>query len=288
MAPVGIGDRLRNARQALGLSFEEIESTTRIRRLYLEALEREAFGDLPSPTYVRGFLRSYAACLGISPGDLLELYPSSDAAPSVPRDAAVEVRITPAVKFSRTRRLLTVLGIVVGLGILVVGYVLYGQIRQFAQTATPAPSPTAPSPRGVTPAAPAPGGTVEVTPSVPPPGGAPGTRTPGASSPLPASPPAQPAPAGPSPAGESAAGPIHAVVVASARSWVRVVADGATVFEGFLGEGEQRTWDAARSLTVKAGNAGALEVSVNGRSLGRFGSSGEVLERTLTAGSAAP
>ena len=294
MAPVGIGERLRNARQALGLSFEEIESTIRIRRVYLEALEREAFGDLPGPAYVRGFLRSYATCLGIPPGDLLELYPTSEAAPSVAapgahRDSAVEVRITPAIRFSRTRRLLAGLGIVVGLAVLVIGYVVYGQIRQFAQTATPAAPPVSPGPRGVTPAAPTPGGTTEVTPAVPPPGGAPGTQTPSVSSPPSApSSPAQPAPAGPSPAGESAPGPIHAVVVASGRSWVRVVADGAPVFEGFLSEGEQRTWDAAHSLMVKAGNAGALEVSVNGRSLGRFGSSGEVLERTLTAGSAAP
>jgi cytoskeletal protein RodZ len=290
MDPVGIGERLRNARQALGLSLEDIESTTRIRRSFLEALEQEAFDTLPSPAYVRGFLRSYASCLGIPPGELLDLYPSSGVAPSVAapgvhRDSAVEVRITPAIRFSRTRGLVVGLGILVGLGVLVLGYVLYGQIRQFAQTATPSPPPAPQSP-------------VEVTPAVPAPGGPPGSQAPASPSPSVSpspAPPAPPAPGAPSPGraspegGEPLTGPIHAVVVASSgRSWVRAVADGTTVYEGFLNEGEQRVWDAAHTLTVRAGNAGALEVSVNGRSLGRFGRPGEVLERTLSGGATSP
>jgi len=47
------------------------------------------------------------------------------------------------------------------------------------------------------------------------------------------------------------------------KSWIRVVADGKTQFEGELPEGTQRTWKAQAQLTVRAGNAGGVLVSVN-------------------------
>ncbi|HKV43410.1 MAG TPA: helix-turn-helix domain-containing protein, partial [bacterium] len=175
MAALGIGERLRSARQALGLSLEEIESATRIRRFFLDALEREAFGDLPGPTYVRGFLRSYADYLGIPAEELLEVYPRNvplHGAPGVlgRRDSSVEVRITPATRFSRARGLFIGLGIVAGVGVLLVGYVLLSQIRQFAQTPPPAASRAAPgsSPRVGRPGAGAPVKAAPVPPQVPP------------------------------------------------------------------------------------------------------------------------
>ncbi len=95
----------------------------------------------------------------------------------------------------------------------------------------------------------------------------------------------------PAPAAEPAApltSPIHIVVMASGYSWVRAVVDGTTVFEGFLNAGDRQGWEAAHDLTVKVGNAGVIEVSVNGRSLGRFGGSGQVIERSFSVGSALP
>lgn len=293
--PIGIGDRLRNARQALGLSLEEIESATRIRRAYLEALEREAFGDLPNPAYIRGFLRSYAAYLGIPPDELLGLYPTSGPGLITHPDSAVEVRITPATRFSPVRRVALALGIVVGLGVLILGYVLYGQIRQFTHTAPVTPPGLSAPPRAV-PSIPQPPGP-PLPPGAAPPvqGGAPGPAAPGPAPPSPSieKTPA-PAPSGgaAAPAGEAApttvTSPIHLVVVASGRSWVRAVADGKTVFEGFLNAGDRQTWEAAHTFTVRTGSAGFIEISVNGQSLGRLGGSGQVIERTFSAGSAVP
>lgn len=63
----GIGNRLRDARLARGLSVEEIAWRTRIRPEYLRALESEAFDDLGHPAFVRTHLRSYAGLLGLDP-----------------------------------------------------------------------------------------------------------------------------------------------------------------------------------------------------------------------------
>jgi cytoskeleton protein RodZ len=60
-----IGNSLREARIRQGLDFPELEQATKIRGKYLRALEQEEFEQLPGPTYVKGFLRSYAEYLGL-------------------------------------------------------------------------------------------------------------------------------------------------------------------------------------------------------------------------------
>lgn len=344
MVSTGIGERLRSARQALGLSLEEIENVTRIRRSFLVALEQEAFDLLPGPAYVRGFLRTYAAYLGIPSAELLDLYPTpsvgTKAGAIAPREFPVEVRITPATRLAPGRRVLVGAGILVGLGVVALGVVLYEQVRQFAETPVSPPGPAAPragpsnsyaaptsgSPR-LTPSAPPPGAPPRSTPSgasaipqKPPATPGPAASGPAASPPKPATPPrpgptsgtgAPPAsttsgapgappkpPATPSPGAPPGSGPaapsspapapLHVVVAASGHSWVRTVADGTTVFEGFVNVGDKQIWEAKRTLTVKVGNASAVDISLNGKSLGRLGASGQVYEHTFSAGPATP
>ncbi len=70
-----LGETLRRARLAKGITFEDAERVTRIPRKYLEALELENFGILPAPVYARGFLRSYAGYLGLNAAELLPFFP---------------------------------------------------------------------------------------------------------------------------------------------------------------------------------------------------------------------
>ena len=60
-----IGTTLKDARERQGVDFPELEQITKIRPKYLRALEDERFDVLPAPTYVKGFLRSYAEALGL-------------------------------------------------------------------------------------------------------------------------------------------------------------------------------------------------------------------------------
>jgi cytoskeletal protein RodZ len=60
-----IGNSLREARLRQDLDFPELEHETKIRGKYLRALEDERFELLPSHTYIKGFLRSYADALGL-------------------------------------------------------------------------------------------------------------------------------------------------------------------------------------------------------------------------------
>ena len=60
-----IGNSLREARLRRAIDFVQAEGATKIRGKYLRALEEEQFALLPSPTYVKGFLRTYAEYLGL-------------------------------------------------------------------------------------------------------------------------------------------------------------------------------------------------------------------------------
>ena len=60
-----IGNSLREARLRRDIEFADAEHGTKIRAKYLRALEDERFELLPSHTYIKGFLRSYAEYLGL-------------------------------------------------------------------------------------------------------------------------------------------------------------------------------------------------------------------------------
>jgi cytoskeleton protein RodZ len=72
MDAIGVGERLRRARQALGWSLQAVAANTRIPERHLDALESDRFGDLPGPVYAKGFLRNYATYLGLSPDELIQ------------------------------------------------------------------------------------------------------------------------------------------------------------------------------------------------------------------------
>lgn len=67
------------------------------------------------------------------------------------------------------------------------------------------------------------------------------------------------------------------------RSWVQIIADGKTEFEGVLPEGTQRTWEAKQQLVVRAGNAGGVLVAVNDGQAKRMGEPGAVEEVVVPA-----
>ncbi len=319
MTPSGIGERLRNARQTRGLSLEEIEAGTRIRRRYLEALEAEAFDEVPGPAYVKGFLRTYATYLGLSPDDLVALYPELASGTIIHPGSSIEVRITPVTPHSRTRRIVMGIVLVVALGGGLLAYTLYRQIRQFAVTPPPvssenrSPAATPSRPGGTEGVRPAPGAAPRLpagAPAItsppspgtaaapkPPPVAPPGAAPKPAGAPPASSPAATPKPTGVPPAGPATpppqsapvgstvlTAPLHVVVVATDRSWVKAVADGVTVYEGFLSAGAREDWEARREISLKVGNASGLTVTVNGHVVGLLGKPGDVVDRTFTVG----
>ncbi len=282
-----LGRLLREAREAKKLSLADVESVTRIRQKYLEALEDSEYASLPSSAVARGLLRIYAAYLGLDSAAALDLYKKEGgdvgaaveiAEPGKPR--LVDYRPLE-VELSDTAPRFTwwpwaVALVVVAIAAAVIWRLLSTNIIQNPLAVfRPTPSPTATA--TITP-------TVwRVTATSQP------TATPTLPLPTPTSDllplPTPTVPALPTPTPRPTQEPEVVARIAlelrtTQRTWLRVIADGITVEEGLLEAEITRSWEANESITVRTGNAGGVMLVLNGEDLGVMGNVGQVVERT--------
>ena len=68
----GIGDQLRAAREARGLTLEQVAAETRIPQRHLVKIEAGDFAALPARTYAIGFARNYAKMVGLDDNDVAD------------------------------------------------------------------------------------------------------------------------------------------------------------------------------------------------------------------------
>ena len=264
-----LGGHLRALREAKGSSLEDMARSTRVGIRHLEALEEERLTDLPSPVFVRGFIRAYCGFLREAPDEVLAHYEAlageraaAQAANAPPRPRTTWASSSVVVGLA----LLVILGIALILINLTVkrtgGTSVAAPNSEVSTTMpTPAPAPLA--------AAPAPAEAPRSPTASPPPAAA-----------LPASVPAVvPAPT-PAPAvTRSVPGPHRLTIKAVDATWIRVQPDEGRATEELLPAGASREWSAERRFLVTIGNAGGVEVALNGRILSPLGPKGTVIQR---------
>jgi cytoskeleton protein RodZ len=139
-----IGSSLRDARLRQGLDFPELEERTKIRPKYLRALEEERFDILPAPTYVKGFLRTYAAAIGLDPQPFVDEYNTRFAISE--DDAPTRMRRAPVRRQSRTTResrvaVLALLAIAVLTALVIAAWRFGGPERETVPGLTPQAQP---------------------------------------------------------------------------------------------------------------------------------------------------
>jgi len=71
---ISLGEKLKTAREAKDLDFDQTSKDTKIAIRYLQALENEDFSDFPGEAYITGFLRNYGSYLDLDIQELLALY----------------------------------------------------------------------------------------------------------------------------------------------------------------------------------------------------------------------
>ncbi len=242
-----LGNLLRETREKQGLSLEQVEADTRIRHRFLAALESGDYAALPGQVYVKGFLKTYAAYLGLDAEQVVGLYAATVGAeeaeplPSVP---LVEVDMEGP---RDLRPIIRALAVVAVLAVLVAGYVRAPWRVWLGLQPAPVASPTATS----VPAATA-------TPSP--------TKTPRPTATRTAVVTATP----------TAAAEVRVQFLVTGRSWVQVLVDGQVAYSGLL-ENEAHEWVGNERIVARIGNAGAVDVTVNGQHLGTLGNEGDVV-----------
>lgn len=243
------GATLRSARTASGISLAELHARTKISTDHLVALEEGRFSALPPLAFTRGFLRTVAGELGVDPEPLLRILNAAMADEGTERSASWRRLGSPIVTATATsplRRRIISLGLLVLLAALAVVVLLTRQLREFAQPVLPVEPPV----NAATPAAAIPSAVASPTAVQP------GT-------------------------------PTHQVIVevhASGRSWLLVQTATGPLFEGFISSGQSMRWQSQAPISLRAGNAGAITVIVNGYVLGTYGRPGEVVDRTFQPG----
>ncbi|RKN86455.1 helix-turn-helix domain-containing protein [Paenibacillus ginsengarvi] len=87
-----LGQLLKKARLDRGISLDELEEMTKIRKRYLEAIEDGDYKVLPGSFYVRAFIKSYSESVGLDPNEVLALYGNAIPAQTVETTAEPTIR----------------------------------------------------------------------------------------------------------------------------------------------------------------------------------------------------
>jgi cytoskeletal protein RodZ len=270
---IEIGRQLRNRREMLSLTYEEIERHTHVRALFLKALEDGALEDLPSPVQTRGILANYAGFLDLDADTILFRFadglqarhrekkpdqPSRTRAPMT-----VHTSLPPLRSFIASDLLFGG-----GMAIMLLLFAIWGIGHVMTVRSTINPQATSPSisdvlagtafptlPQEVT-LIPAQGTSQETTPEA--------TQT----------------------FILVTLGPdvnVQVNVTSIQQTFMRVIVDGKVQFDGRTVPGSVYPFQAKDQIEILVGSAAGLRVIYNGRDLGLMGNFGEVIDRVYTS-----
>ena len=245
-----LGAYLRQAREKSGLSTEDISTGSRIVPRLVSALEADRHDLLPAPVYVRGFIRTYCDLVGADPEEALQLY----GAAAIP-DPPLTVRPTapPRAPAPPPRGWLrAAVGSLLAAAFGVAAIVLLARRHPDADAGRESDS------------------TIITAQST-----APDLAAPPSSSAVVDTPQAEPA-------APEASASVERVLLMRAvdTTWVRVTPDGAPPTEAMLTPGTVREWRSAGRFHVTVGNAGGVEIELDGQALPALGKPGQVVRNT--------
>ena len=243
---MSLGSMITKARKDAGLSIDDLSAATNIRGTLLREMESNNFSQCGGETYARGHLRNIAIKLKVDPQDFLTAF--EDEQMHVDRtmqDLLVENNVMREPKEARkvSWKVLVTISVaslfVAGLAQIIVSNDSSPDIPvALEETATPTESPEA---------TPVPTATEEVTP----------TEEATVST------------------GQGVEVVINAV---RAKSWLFVSdSSGRVLFSGQIAKGATKTFTTDAQLNLKIGNAGGVDLSVNGKKIDSVGVDGQVV-----------
>ncbi|HEX6711571.1 MAG TPA: RodZ domain-containing protein [Rubrobacter sp.] len=285
-----IGRFLEQKRKERGLSLDEVEQATKIRKRYLTGLEREDYGMLPDAVYAHGFLKTYANYLGLD-GEALSRQLKSRRKPR--RERGIDYNNQPESTFEQplispggltgtekrkisTSAIVTLIIAVLALAVVIGTLYFVGRgvqaSRSQEENRQAASGENQPRQEQQEVAA--------------------KDKTPDASQ-------AKEDAAGSGsndgvkdkqPSGAQQSAPpdkLQVLVNVKERpSWLLILSDGNQAYEQVAQPGFSRTFEAEHRLYIKSGDAGAVTVEINGQDAGVLGRAGDVVARNYTLKSA--
>lgn len=246
----GVGERLREQRIKLGLTLQEVEEQTKIRRFYIEAIENEDYKSLPGKVYIIGFLRSYCKVLKINPNEIIDEFnaswPDTDNVTNYVKEASLREKKAPKVNFNFNYSKL------LRFSILILAVVVLLGVNKLWNKPMPVPPPQ--------------------DPIISQPNNNNGEETPdetGEDSIVDQEP--------------IYTGVNIEIIPARGDCWLEVTIDNQIVFSGILRQGEEKlVFQNENEIHMRLGNAGSVDIVYNGELLEPIGNMGEVVRKTFT------
>lgn len=255
---LSIGRALQQARIAAGLTVDDVSNATRVRIAIVHAIEQDNFAPCGGDVYARGHIRTLARAVHIDPAPLLARYDAEHGGRPAPTPAAP---LFEAERIRPERRGPNWTAAMVAAIVAVIGFVGFTLVRggddgdgsktQVAEGSTPTTSKPAPS------------------------------ATPKSS---------KPTDPKPDPSDSAiAAAPRDKVTVqvsaADGRSWIAARDhNGRLLFDGTLEKGDSKTFQDKEKIDLILGNAGAVQLFVNGKEIADEFQPGQVERLTYTQG----
>jgi cytoskeletal protein RodZ len=248
-----IGHALQQARVAANLTIEEVSASTRLRIPIVQAIEQDDFSRCGGDVYARGHIRMLAGEVGLDPDPLMEQFDTEHGGRPAPTPAAP---LFEAERIRPERRRPNWTAAMVAAIVAVVGFVGFTMFNggDDGEKAKPVAEGAKPEKTNVTPSA---------------------TKT------------ADPKP-DPSDSAIAAAPRDKVTVKLSAtedKSWISAKShNGKLLFDGTLLKGDSKTFQDDEQIDLILGNAGAIELFVNGKKVEDEFESGQVERLSYTQG----
>ena len=259
---MSLGSILKQARNSAGVSIDSLAERTSIRATLLRDFESDDFSKCGGGTYARGHVRNLANALGVEPSVFLERFDAEQSTTHRPmQELLAESKVT-APAHQKSRISIKALSMISASAVVLVvgGQIIYTNIQPARGSATnsviAATSPTPSS--SPSPVASATASTSVIGPSAP-------TGT------------------GPT----LGAGNVTVLVSATrGSSWLSVSDQmGQSIFVGSLAKGTSSTFSGNGVVNIRFGNAGAVDVLLNGSGVPTPGAIGEVVDRSYGSNS---
>ncbi|MGW1809497.1 helix-turn-helix domain-containing protein [Streptomyces sp. NPDC002078] len=257
-ARVSVGRALQQARIAAGLTVDDVSTATRVRIAIIHAIEADDFAPCGGDVYARGHIRTLAKAVRLDPAPLITQYDAEHGGRPAPTPAAP---LFEAERIRPERRGPNWTAAMVAAIVVVIGFVGFTAVKG-GNSGNDAKSQVAGG-----------GGTPAASKSASP--------TPKKDK------PATPSPA-PSDSAIAAAPQDKVTVQVSApngRSWISAKDhNGRMLFDGLLSKGESKTFQDSSKINLILGDAGAIELYVNGKKIDDNFQAGQVERLTYTKG----
>ncbi len=267
MSLATIGQKLRAAREAQGLTLVQVYERTKIPLNHLQAVEQGDVDELPEPVFIFGFIKRYAECIGLDGQILADDYKqhlgsaSGNGRRKSHPDAMPYYATSDYMAKSKPRISTPVWKLGLFNGLIIMGVV--GTITWLINSQQSMVNQADPNLMSLRQA------TNRITPTAPPM-------------------PTQPAPNGQVVAPVPQDTTQRLTLSASRHVWVEVkrISNGESIFTGYLEQGDRRDFEDPSGLIVRAGDGGSLSVENQGK-MEPFGLNGKVVERKFVSAIAA-